>query len=371
MQTGSATEWVPPPPGVRPSVPAPRMGALALWLSIALVVLVLWPADALGQQCPPWENGGEEIATISNDDIVESSGLAASRRYDGMIWTHNDSGNDPEIYLLNTDGTTAATVRLEGAKARDWEDMAIAPCSATHGPKSTEKCIYLAEIGDNNTKHDTVEILKFPEPEIPEERPASVTIEKWRSIEYAYEDGPRNAETLLVHPKSANLYVVQKSDRRRANVYRVPNRVTEEATRQTAKKVAELPIDQGIGRQVTAGDFAPDGREFSIRTYVKVYTFCANPDEPFETAFSASPVISQPKLTIQSEALTYTADGEYLVFTSEGKHPPMVRMDRDRSTSTGKRGGEEDELDEEIEKKAKQARRETESTGDENAPSEE
>ena len=54
----------------------------------------------------------------------EASGLAASRRTDGLIWTHNDSGGEPVLFALGTDGALRGKVRLEGVTNEDWEDLA-------------------------------------------------------------------------------------------------------------------------------------------------------------------------------------------------------------------------------------------------------
>jgi len=341
------------PPGRSARVPA---FALAALVAVAGVVL---PNSARAQECPPWRDGGEQTGRIQSEEISESSGLAASRRHDGRFWTHNDSGNSNRIFLYRSDGVVAATGHILGAAAKDWEDMAIGPCSATSGPGNTEQCIYLADIGDNKEKRETVEILKFPEPDLPDQRPASIPIDEWDRIEFEYEQGPRDAETVMVHPETAKIYVIQKNNSVEAPVFRVPNRSTSDSKPHSAKKFTELRIARGLGRQVTGGDISPDGREFSIRTYVKVYTYCADSDESFESAFSASPVISQPRLTIQSEGVAYDSEDDYLWFTSEGKEPPMVRMKR---APAGTEGAERGEL-EEPKPTSKQAERDDETGG--------
>lgn len=329
----------------------------ALTPFVVLAFGLLSPSPAEAQDCPPYEDGGEKKGRIQSDDLGESSGLAASRRHDGLFWTHNDSGNEPVLFLYRPDGAVVATARIPGARAKDWEDMAIGPCTATSSPKGTEQCIYLGDIGDNKEKRDSAHILKFPEPDLPEERPASFSVDDFERIDFQYAGGPRDSETLMVHPETAKIYVIQKNNSVEAPVFRVPNRPTGDSEMRTAEKFAELRIARGLGRQVTAGDISPDGREFTIRTYVKVYTYCAETEEPFETAFSASPVISQPRLTIQSEALAYDATDDYIWFTSEGKYPPIVRMKR---APAGTEGGERGET-EPSEPASKQAEREDDS----------
>ena len=41
------------------------------------------------------------VGKIDNRKIIESSGIAASPCQSGVLWTHNDSGNEAEIYAID------------------------------------------------------------------------------------------------------------------------------------------------------------------------------------------------------------------------------------------------------------------------------
>src|SRR5215204_277035 len=45
-------------------------------------------------------------------DVPEASGLAVSRRRPGLIWTHNDSDNDAELFALDESGMMQGRVRV-------------------------------------------------------------------------------------------------------------------------------------------------------------------------------------------------------------------------------------------------------------------
>src|SRR6266568_6264490 len=47
-------------------------------------------------------------ATFQSPRLVESSGVAVSRAYPGVLWTHNDSGDGPYLYATDLRGPTAA-----------------------------------------------------------------------------------------------------------------------------------------------------------------------------------------------------------------------------------------------------------------------
>src|SRR5689334_11793515 len=91
------------------------------------------------------------IATIKNDAINESSGLVASHTSPGAYWTHNDSGDGPFIYAIDTRGESLGTFRVTGATNRDWEDIASGP-----GPQPNRWYLYIGDTGDNDRVRDEV-----------------------------------------------------------------------------------------------------------------------------------------------------------------------------------------------------------------------
>src|SRR4051812_19029080 len=60
---------------------------------------------------------------IRSKEIDESSGIAASRCQNGVLWTHNDSGDDAFIFAINKAGETLGTWRVPNARNVDWEDI--------------------------------------------------------------------------------------------------------------------------------------------------------------------------------------------------------------------------------------------------------
>src|SRR5438876_6301733 len=67
-------------------------------------------------------------ATFQSPRLVESSGVAVSRAYPGVLWTHNDSGDGPYLYATDLRGTDRGALLVPGAQAIDWEDMSLGPC---------------------------------------------------------------------------------------------------------------------------------------------------------------------------------------------------------------------------------------------------
>jgi hypothetical protein len=196
--------------------------------------------------------------TVEEPEIDEASGLAASIITPGLLYTHNDSGGKPIIYVLNYQGLMPAKIALYGIKNRDWED--IATCT---DPKNGKPYVYVGDIGDNSAVHPTSFIYRFEEPELAD---TLITIGSIERIEYVYADGPRDAEALFADPRSGDLYVISKREEK-SSVYRLPYPQST-TTLNTAQKVATLPFNW-----VTAADISPNGHSILVKTYTNIYRF--------------------------------------------------------------------------------------------------
>ena len=141
-------------------------------------------------------------------------------------------------------------------------------------------------------------------------------------FEYSYAPGPQNAETLLAHPQTGNLYIVTKSTSGTSLVLRI-DAPTSPGAPQTLQTLRDLPLPTPGGRLATGGDIHPCGDRFLLRTYDALLEYVAAPNTAFETAFAATPrpvpVATEP----QGEAVTYLDDGRSYVTASEGRSPPL------------------------------------------------
>jgi hypothetical protein len=150
--------------------------------------------------------------------IVESSGVASSSTSDAWFFTHEDSGSDAQFHAVGVDGVLLATYVLPDVQARDWEDMARGP------DEQGRSSLWLGDIGDNRAQRDLgLLVHRVPEPAVDPARPgAVVTTAPPVSYRLRYDDGPGDAETLLVHPRTGQLYVVNKPVGGSAGLYAAP-----------------------------------------------------------------------------------------------------------------------------------------------------
>lgn len=259
--------------------------ALAALLTVAATVI---PGTARADDDEP-----KKLCTIKDPRIGESSGLAASRRHPGIVYTFNDSGGLPQVYALGPDCRTRATLTFGGARNRDWEAMALGPNG-----------IYVGDIGDNlDGAWPYVAVYRIPEPSVLRSQTLHATAYR---IKYA--DGPRNAETMMINPRTGRLYIASKafSD----SLYEGPKRLSTSGYN-IMHKVGDAPF------YATDGAFAPDGRTFVIRGYWGAEIYRA-PDKKIAD-------VSIPSQK-QGEGITFTPDGRSLLLSSEGKDQPLWQV---------------------------------------------
>src|ERR1041385_819982 len=133
----------------------------------------------------------------------------------GLLWTHNDSGDDAYIYATDLAGTDRGTVRVRGATAVDWEDIALGTC-----PTSRRTCLYIADTGDNDERRKSVVIYAVPEPEAPGAGENKTESGPAAALHVKYSGGPDDVEALYVGPDRA-LYLVSKGRNKRSEERRV------------------------------------------------------------------------------------------------------------------------------------------------------
>lgn len=234
--------------------------------------------------------------------IDEASGLAASRKTPGLLYTHNDSGGQPIVYVINEVGMLAARIRLEGIKNRDWEDIAVGPDPATR-----QSCVFVGDLGDNSARHKSVYIYRFEEPEV---KDTLIVIAKPARIEIVYKDGPRDAEALIVDPRSGDIGIISKREEE-VGFYRVkyPYSLTEP---NIAVKEATLPMTF-----VTAADISPNGKYILVKTYTGIFRYRRGSRQSIASALSGKAKALPYQLEPQGEALAWDARGKSYFTLSE------------------------------------------------------
>ena len=249
-----------------------------------------------------------QIATLANDKINESSGLAVSRIETDLFWTHNDSGDKPRIYAFDAAGKDRGEFDISGAEAVDWEDMA----SVTLDGKPY---LIIGDVGDNTRRRDSCSLYVIEEPT---SRKASPMAQR---IRFRYEDGPRDCEAVAIDPITRRIFLVTKSFALQCPIYQLawPAQASDEILVARKSGSVRLPF-------VTAMDIGADGRRAILATYANAYEFHRRVNESWRDAFARTPRTIEMPERRQGESICYGHDSQTLYLTSEKTPTPLWRV---------------------------------------------
>ncbi|MEJ5053958.1 hypothetical protein [Sphingobacterium sp. MYb382] len=248
-----------------------------------------------------------ERTTIGNavDHVLgELSGMIQSDAYPDKFWTHNDSGDLANIYLMNSKGELEGTYRLEGIDATDMEDVAKYRLDG-------RTYLVLADIGDNRAvrKHISLYIFEEPKWKVGQKK-YQIPRSQIKVINLKYSDKARDAEAIFIDPVDLSCYLISKRDFN-VGVYSFPI-LQEDGAELTLQRQWTLPFTF-----VTSADIASKGEAVVIKNLTTIYywkrkegaTIRETLNQPFETLeYSPEP---------QGEAICFDKDATVFYTISE------------------------------------------------------
>ncbi|HNP18425.1 MAG TPA: hypothetical protein PKL31_08340 [Fulvivirga sp.] len=266
--------------------------------SIAFVLASCLATTLLAQtQFYPAESRGE----IENSEINEASGLTVGINNPEMLWTHNDSGGKPRIFLLDQYGKFKAEFTLQGIKNRDWEDIASGP-----GPDANKNYLYISETGDNRAEFDLKYVYRFEEPLLSSKGREIMDVDV---ITFRYPDGKRDAESLFVDPLTKDIYILSKREQN-IGIYRAayPQSTTETII---LEKLGTMPYFNTVAADITA-----DGQEVLTKTYDAVY-YWKRDGQSIADLLMTKPISIPYIIEPQGESIAWKKDGSGFFTLSE------------------------------------------------------
>lgn len=258
--------------------------------------------DGAASDCPEFDKA-EALGTVTAAALREVSGLVASARHPDVLFAHNDSGDAARLFALRRDGTLAATIAVDGADANDWEAIA-------HGPAAGGPGLYIGDIGDNPQARATVTVYVVPEPDL---TATSVKVE--RRVDLRYEDGPHDAEALLVDPADGTIAVVTKA---------VGSAAVYVADGDVLRKRGPVSFGAAAGlRLITDASVSRGGDRILLRTYGSAHLYRRKAGEPLHAALLSAPCSVPFANEPQGEAIAFAADGRGYYTLSENAGQPL------------------------------------------------
>jgi hypothetical protein len=303
--------------------------------ALLLVAVTLGGSAALyAKELPKAATRVEIMGLVTDSRVAEISGLAASRRRDGVLWAHNDSGNTNSLFALSPRGAVIAEYTIDGVDNVDWEDIASFELDG-------QPWLLCADMGDNGALRPTVRFILVPEPDIGSARSGRIKAE-W-ILEARWPDGPRDAESMAVDPASRTIYMLSKR-RVPVQVFALALAPPEAADEvRTIQQIGTLPgipqpsqeeiaASPEIGRwlgQPTAMDRRADGA-FVVITYRDAYLFIPGPGDDAAATLRRTPFRLGLPRTPQAEAVAFARDGRAVFATTERLPAPILRARLER-----------------------------------------
>lgn len=278
------------------------MNDLRIRITFFLLLSLCWLGVLYAQQAVTPHIMGK----VTSPKLDEISGIVPAASYPGCFWVHNDSGDDANIYLIDSTAALLHTVRLEGVKAVDFED--IAWCYNARGKYS----LVVGDIGDNRALRTHIVFYMLEEPAIDFSDSISViSKDKLKVYRADYPDGPRDAEAFFVDPLTGQLVLISKRDFH-VHVYTSDLFSKDSSGVVTLSKVTQLPV-----QFVTAADISRDGRAILVKNLIDVYLWLREPSqtvlEAFTKPYRRVPYTPEP----QGEAIAFGEHSDTFYTLSE------------------------------------------------------
>lgn len=242
------------------------------------------------------------MVKFTDSGITESSGLAMSYRFANTLYTFNDENEAKQVKVVNSKtGSTNGSFKFSSSTFEDPEAICIEP---------TTYKLWLADIGDNNNSRTNIHLTSIDQEPGPGNH-GTITSQKY---EIKYPFGPKNAETLMIHPTTLDKYIITKGNNNGLLVKFEYGTLSSEHVN-TAKL-----ISKSMPAMVADGTFTIDGQWLLLR--------CAGVRKTIVMKFSTRKIVGYidgPQMK-KCEGITMARDGKSFWLSSEGKYAPLYNI---------------------------------------------
>ena len=273
--------------------------------------------------------------------MAEVSGVTPSLAVNNQLWIHNDSLDQPRLFLIDHNGELSLEHQLSGSHSQpitniDWEDLT----SADMDPYDGANMIYVADSGNNFQWRQDLVIYALKEQSHPSH---ALSLHRryfyrfphqTRRPPYSYKDRNRCLDSEALFWREGELFLIGKClFSGQAPLWRLPREEWVSSSPLTLRRVGHVDIPQPshpLHERVTAAEYHPAGKLLAVLTYSSLWLYSI-------TGPNQSPTLGQGKrcdlkslgqdTLHQAEAVTWLTDdqrGLHSVSTSDQDHRPAV-----------------------------------------------
>ncbi len=276
------------------------------------------------------DNNFERLGLIRSSKLDEISGLQPGFENDWLV--HNDDGK-ARIHIIDLAGTHKASVKLNEAKNKDWEDLTVIP-----GPDGP--ILVIADTGNNKFHRNSVRLVLTPLPVPDSEGQYPERMDIIQMVKVKYPDGSRDCEAVAYDRIGNQILFMTKQDQP-PRLYGIGLEEVLEKTEVTLELLGEVaglrpptPLEllqkpnrgEKISRP-TGLDISHDGRLAAVLTYRSLYLYERGEHQTWAEAFQNIPrEIPGPKGN-HEEGVAFTPDQTGIIITTERLPAPIHRFD--------------------------------------------
>ena len=292
---------------------------------ILLLITTLYACQKSNAALDPRDNSANssiESDTLKHENLIpkldmainETSGLA---KIGNAYWTNNDSGDEAKLYQFDiSNGKVIKTVKLNGVKNRDWEELT-----------TDERYMYVGEFGNNTGGRDDLKIFKVELDQLQNESNADVkTISfKYPDQEKFYSGYNHNFDCEAMVSSGDSLFLFSKNwlDRK-CKLYSL--------SKSTKEQTANLISEFDSGGTITAASLDENKKVLYLlgyngiglyKSFIWVITDWTGTD-----FFSGSKKKYDLTIDRQTEGILVDSDGSLLISAEQnrGGYPSLFRV---------------------------------------------
>lgn len=282
------------------------------WVYVALLTIGMFAEAQNAHAQSQVRHAAQSVSKVSleAEELDESSGVCVSHR-GTVIWSHNDSGGEPRLFGFDLKGERVSELKIEGAKAIDWEDM----CSFERNGK---QYFAIGDVGDNLARRDLVQIYVC---EIPKVLKREQEVKVVATLKVRYESGSVNCEALC-YDSVRDAFLLLSKENLRCRFFEVPIQDLRGKNTVVAKlkKSIWMPM-------VTGADISRDGKSLAIATYGAGALFRRGEQEStWRKAENENAGLIELPIRRQGESICFDLSGEGLFLTSEFSPTPLFKI---------------------------------------------